>query len=91
MRDLFGSFFPFLREVAGNAAFFGNIAALSPVLAGYALCLVRNDIAKERVLRRFLCGQLLAEIEAAGAQSAQHTLPHLEWRLGMERLRWPQA
>lgn len=84
------SLFPFLRKVAGNTAFLSNLALLSPVLTGYAARLVRNDVAKECVLRRFLAGRSLEALQAAGQDFAKHALPRLVWPPGLDRLRWHQ-
>lgn len=43
----------FIQFACGRGAYYMGILLLSPVLAGYKLGIIRNDIAKERLLRFF--------------------------------------
>ncbi len=69
------SLLPFLLYAHGPTNFAIKMTQASPVLLGYAVRLIRNDRAKERLLRGFLDGHPLAEIEAIGARFARDRLP----------------
>ena len=84
------SLLPFLRHVAGTPRYCLQMARLSPVLAGYALGLVNNSRAKERVLQHCLGGLALSQLERQAEQFSLHILPGLLRHEGMERLRWHQ-
>lgn len=85
------SLLPFLRMLVGGPRFFLKIAMLSPVLAAYVTRLLRNDIAKEIVLRGFLQGMKREDLEDFGRLFASRRLPSMLRPAGMERLRWHQA
>ncbi|NJA04836.1 MULTISPECIES: HAD-IB family hydrolase [unclassified Methylomonas] len=84
------SLLPFLRLVAGTPRFVGRMALLSPVLAAYAINLIRNDVAKERVLSYFLEGMEQKSLQRLGANFANERLPDMLRLAGVERLRWHQ-
>jgi len=81
---------PFLRRYVGNRTFFANLLLLSPVLLGYVARLVPNDVAKQKVLRRYLARHRLNDLYAAGADFAQRSIPDLLRPEGMEKLMWHQ-
>lgn len=82
---------PFLRYVAGGAAFHTRLALLSPVLLAYLTGGLRNDVAKEIVLRSYLGGQELEELRRKGREFSQTMIPAMLRPEGMERLHWHQA
>jgi len=57
------TFTPFLLRGLGLPRFLWAVLTCSPWLAGYALRLVRNDVAKARLMRAALSGRSLAEME----------------------------
>jgi HAD superfamily hydrolase (TIGR01490 family) len=67
------------------------MALLSPVLAAYALGWVRNDRAKEIVLKRFIVGKDLRELQEIGQRFANDKLPGLERQAGLEKFVWHKA
>jgi HAD superfamily hydrolase (TIGR01490 family) len=85
------SLLPFLRHYVGTARFLAMMAAMSPVLAAYLLRAMRNDRAKEAVLRRFLGGEALADVDAAGESFALRRLPALLRAEAFERFTWHKA
>lgn len=85
------SLLPFLRYIVGSPQFFLRMLALSPVLGGYAAKVVKNDIAKEIVLGRFLAGLEIEELHRLGGKFARDKLPELVRSTGIERLRWHQS
>lgn len=81
---------PFLRQLRGSARFMFDLAAVSPWLAAYAVGLVANDRAKERLLTRCLRGLPAADLARAGEGYARESLPALQRADLVERLRWHQ-
>lgn len=80
--------FPFLLHVAGYAKLFNKIIYLSPVLTGYALGFIRNDIAKVKVLRSFLANMEMIRVQQFAQQFAKQKLPALLRPEAMQRLAW---
>lgn len=82
---------PFLRLISGTPTFAVKMTYLSPVLAAYATKLMRNDVAKEIVLRHFLRGMQPDALYSYGRKFVDTVLPGLERPEGIERLRWHKA
>jgi phosphatidylglycerophosphatase C len=61
---------------------------LSPTLAGYALGLINNGVAKERVFVRCFAGMRFKELQQQGARFASHVLPGLMRDESMQRFAW---
>ncbi len=80
----------FLLHTLGTASVAYNALLLSPTLLGYALGLIPNDIAKQRVFTRCLGGMRMDELEAHGKQFAEQILPGLMKQEAMQRLAWHQ-
>lgn len=81
---------PFLARSLGWPRFLLALLKSSPWLAGYALQLVPNDVAKARLLRYALAGRSLAEVDDWAARWLADHLPHQLQAWTMERLRWHQ-
>lgn len=81
---------PFLKFVVGKPKYYWNLFLLSPVLAGYLIKLVRNDIAKEKVLKRYLAGYPIAGLFALGERFSNEIVPAMLRPEGIQRLRWHQ-
>ena len=80
----------FLLHTFGKTRVAYNALLLSPTLLGYALGLIPNDIAKQRVFVRCLGGMRMEELEAHGKQFAEQILPGLMRQEAMQRLAWHQ-
>ena len=80
--------FPFLLHLAGYFKLFNKIIYLSPILAGYALSFIRNDIAKVKVLRCFLANMEMNKVQQFAQQFAEQELPGLLRPEAMQRLAW---
>lgn len=80
--------FPFLLHVAGPLKFVLKFISLLPTLTAYALKLMRNDIAKIRVLHRFLANMDLAMVNQHAQQFAEKILPTLLRSEAMQRFEW---
>ena len=68
---------PFLKSVAGSGGLAGAMVASLPWLAGYALGLTPNDVAKQRLLAATLGGRGFAELEASGRAFARDQVPQM--------------
>ncbi len=79
---------PFLLHTLGTAAVARHAIVLSPTLAGYALGLIGNGVAKERVLVRCLAGMRMDELQQEGERFASYVLPGLLRHQAMQRLEW---
>lgn len=82
---------PFLLQLAGCGGVLRGVVPLLPMLFGYGLRLIPNDVAKERVLRRFLGGMNNEALHRAGARFAQEQLPRMVRPAALARLQWHQA
>jgi phosphatidylglycerophosphatase C len=82
--------FPFLLHVAGYVKLFNKIIYLSPILGAYALRLVRNDIAKVKVLRCFLAQMEMQQLQQLALSFAADKLPGMLREEAMQRLAWHQ-
>ena len=84
------SLLPFLWHVAGPARFVWNATVLLPTLLRYAVGILENGPAKERVLGQFLAGTPVEEIRAVAESFAAETIPSLLDPEAIGRLRWHQ-
>jgi phosphatidylglycerophosphatase C len=82
--------FPFLLHVAGYVKLFNKIIYLSPILAAYALRLIRNDIAKVKVLRCFLAQMDMQQLQQLALSFATGKVPCMLRDEAMQRLAWHQ-
>ena len=84
------SLLPFLKHYSGIIKYSIGMLKMSPVLGCYAVGLMKNDIAKTKLLTHFLGGASIAEIEESGKVFAEQKLVKLENDKAMNRLRWHQ-
>lgn len=84
------TFMPFLARGLGWPRFALALLQCSPWLAGYALRLVRNDVAKQRLMLATLKGKSTAEMDDWTAQWLAHDFPGQLREDAMERLAWHQ-
>lgn len=82
---------PFLHFVVGKRVYYLKLIVLSPILTGYFLRLIRNDFAKQVVLRYYLSGYSNDELIKHGEVFSRDVLPKMHRKEGMERLRWHQS
>jgi len=81
---------PFLKYVVGAPTYYAKLILLSPVLAAYFAKLLRNDIAKQIVLKQYLAGYHIDELFELGKRFSEEVIPTMLRPEGMERLRWHQ-
>jgi phosphatidylglycerophosphatase C len=79
---------PFLLYLLGGTVVLRHALVLSPTLAGYALGLIRNDVAKERVLVQCLSGMEMDVLRQEGERFAALVLPGLLRNEALRRLEW---
>ena len=79
---------PFLARGLGRPRFLLALLRSAPWLAGYGLRLVRNDVAKARLLQATLAGRSLAEIEDWTARWLVQDFAGQLQDWTMERLAW---
>src|SRR5690606_38030685 len=81
---------PFLKFVVGTPTYYAKLALVSPVLAAYFAKLLRNDIAKQIVLKQYLAGYHIDDLFERGQRFSDEMIPTMLRPEGMERLRWHQ-
>jgi HAD superfamily hydrolase (TIGR01490 family) len=81
---------PFLKFVVGTPTYYAKLALVSPVLAAYFAKLLRNDIAKQIVLKQYLAGYHIDDLFERGQRFSDEVIPTMLRPEGMERLRWHQ-
>lgn len=79
---------PFLLRLRGWGGVLRGALSLLPTLTGFALRLVPRDVAKERVLTRFLAGMTEAELRRLGAEYARQGIPRQVRPQALARLAW---
>ena len=79
---------PFLLHTLGAVRVARDALLLSPTLTAYALGLIRNDIAKERVFVQCLGGMHIDALRQHAERFAATELPGLMRREAMQRLAW---
>lgn len=81
---------PFLKFVVGAPKYYAKLALVSPVLMAYFAKLLRNDIAKQIVLKQYLAGYHIDELRQLGQRFSEEIIPTMLRPEGMEKLRWHQ-
>ena len=79
---------PFLLHTLGATAVARHALILSPMLAGYGLGMIRNDVAKEKVFIQCLAGMDMDQLQREGESFAAYVLPGLLRHEAMQRLEW---
>ena len=81
---------PFLKFVVGAPKYYVKLVLVSPVLILYFVKLLRNNIAKQIVLKQYLAGYHIDELRQLGKRFGEEVIPAMLRSEGMERLRWHQ-
>lgn len=81
---------PFLKFVVGKPKYYAKLLLVSPFLAAYFAKLIRNDVAKEIVLKKYLAGYHIDDLRELGTRFSEEVIPRMLRPEGMERLRWHQ-
>lgn len=81
---------PFFKFVVGTPIYYAKLALVSPVLGAYRFKLLRNDIAKQIVLKHYLAGYHIDDLFELGQRFSEEVIPNMLRPEGMERLRWHQ-
>lgn len=85
------SLLPFLWQLFGPVKLTGFALLMSPLLLGYAMRIIPNGIAKERLLGRMLGGMPMSHLKQEAERFANDTLPQLVRKQSAERIAWHQA
>jgi HAD superfamily hydrolase (TIGR01490 family) len=85
------SFLDFLLFAFGPAGVGTQAIPLAPTLLAYAVGILRNDVAKERVVQRFFRSFQEERLRALGAAYAARRIPRIMKQSALRRLRWHQA
>jgi len=80
--------FDFLWQLAGPFQFVRKSLPLLPTLLGYALKLIPNSVAKEKVFIGFLGGMPSEELAKAATSFASRRIPRMVRANALERLAW---
>jgi HAD superfamily hydrolase (TIGR01490 family) len=83
--------FAFLLHLAGPWRLVLHSIPLLPVLTGYALKIIPNGAAKERVLSRFLSGMPEKRLQESAERFARANIPALVRKQALERLAWHRS
>jgi HAD superfamily hydrolase (TIGR01490 family) len=81
---------PFLKYVVGSPRYYMKLAVVSPVLMAYFAKMLRNDIAKQIVVRHYLAGYGIDKLFELGQRFSEEVIPTMLRPEGIERLRWHQ-
>lgn len=81
---------PFLKFVVGKPRYYWYLLLVSPVLVAYLFKLIRNDVAKEAVLKRYLSRCQIEDILALGETFSKEIIPTMLRPNGIARLKWHQ-
>jgi len=82
---------PFLKFVVGAPKYYWYLILVTPILIAYALKLIRNDIAKEKVLKRYLVGYCIDVLRRKGEKFSQEVIPLMLRDEGITKLKWHQS
>jgi HAD superfamily hydrolase (TIGR01490 family) len=80
----------FLKFYAGTRNYYWGIIILSPIIAGYKLNWIKNDVAKSLVLKYFLEGKTIEELEKKSEQFVSEIIPTLLRPEAIEKFTWHQ-
>ncbi|MCY7295033.1 HAD family hydrolase [Alteromonas sp. a30] len=79
---------PFLRYISTPLSFWFKMLRASPYLLAYKLKIMANDVAKQHVLRIFLKGKQLSDLQSQGTSFNQEIVARMLRAEGMEKLKW---
>ena len=79
---------PFLYRLAGPLGMLWRSVLLLPILLGYVLRQLPNDVAKQQVLSRFIAGMTDEALKRQGQRYARYVLPKVLRFDAMTRLAW---
>lgn len=82
------SLLPFLLYATTLPVFASNMFVLLPTLTGYALGLIPNGVAKQRLLTRFFAGMPIDHLRAQAEQFSARRLAALIRPAALRRLAW---
>lgn len=81
----------FLKFYVGDSRFYFGMTLLSPFLMAYKLKVMKNWVAKEKVLTYFLKGEPIGTFLSRGKEFALTKVPDMIKQEAQERLDWHKA
>ena len=78
----------FVRHAVGRRVYYMGMLKISPVLAAYVLKLMRNDVAKAKMMTHFFGGWEARRFHEAARRYALDHLDAIVRPEAMERIRW---
>ena len=85
------TFMPFIKYVVGNFKYYFGLLILSPVLIGYILRIVPNNIAKEKFMIHYFCGFEVEELKNKAQDYAERKLISQLRPDAIQKLNWHQS
>jgi len=80
----------FIQYAVGKPAYYFGLLLLSPVLLGYVFGLVRNDIAKQKLIARYFKGWSIERYQQLAHNYSKSKIDKILRRQAIEKLSWHQ-
>ncbi len=85
------SLFDFIRFCCGRWKLYAGLVVMSPVLLAFIFKLIKNDVAKQKLLAYFFSGWTVERFNLAGERYAKERIATLLRPKAIERLNWHKA
>ena len=82
------SLLDFIQYAVGKPRYYLGLLAMSPILAAFLLRLMRNNVAKEKLLGFYFKGWTVEKIERLGEQYTKARIDRIVRPKAIEKLRW---
>lgn len=80
----------FIQYAVGKPAYYFGLALLIPVLLGYFFGLIRNDIAKQKLMARYFKGWSLDRFKQVASDYSRSEIDRIIRQQAIEKLNWHQ-
>lgn len=80
----------FIQYAVGKPAYYFGLALLIPVLLGYFSGLIRNDIAKQKLMARYFKGWSLDRFKQVASDYSRSEIDRIIRQQAIEKLNWHQ-
>ena len=85
------TFTDFIQYAVGKPKYYRGLLNMSPALTGYALRLISNHIAKEKLLSYYFKGWEISRFQQIADTYSAERIDELSRPLAVERIRWHQG
>ena len=82
------TFTDFIQYAVGKPKYYRGLLNMSPALTGYALRLISNHIAKEKLLSYYFKGWEISRFQQIADSYSAERIDELSRPLAVERIRW---